>query len=779
MSLEAERDVRLEIGHVLFIDIVGYSKLLTDEQRERLAELNQIVRATEAFRIADAAGKLIRLPTGDGMVLVFFTSPDAPARCAIAISHVLKGNHSIPLRMGIHSGPVEHLAHVDDRPNLAGAGVNMAQRVMSCGDSGHILFSARSANDLGEVGEWKAKLHSLGQIEVKHGVQLELFNLYDSEIGNAAVPQSLVRARRRRLAWTGLIALSILAAAALWFARSSTPAPNENGIAVLPFENLSADKENAFLASGLQDEILTQLAKIGSLKVISRTSTAQYEAHPKSLRKIAAELGVASILEGSVQKIDKSIRVNVQLIKATTDAHLWAESYNRELIDMLKVQSEVAQQIATTLSATLTREEKMRIDQRSTTNPEAYALYLKGTELLRAPSLHSTLEEGQHDFEQAIALDANFALAHARLAQIHTRIALFYDPSPIHKERGRTEGEEALRLQPQLSEGHVALGLYYGRLAREYDRALEEYELAKQGAPNDVQIIYGIAHVQMRHGQFRAAIANWECTVSLDPMNWNMYDNLANAYSAVGMYAAAERAARREVELVPEHSPGRFELEEHWAWNYVDLTGSFEKLDEVLARYASAEDPSGNIASTRFDVRMAERNSADAENAIASSTVTIFESFAGPRATKNFYLAQVAAAQGDMAKARPFFEKELEFARKELNEAPDSEVRHAQVGLICAYVGRKEEAIAEGKRAMELMPISKDAVDGPYFEINLAQIYAIVGEPDQAIDLLERSLRTPAGVTIAVLKTWSWDGLRNHPRFQKLINGPPPKIVYD
>src|SRR5581483_2280896 len=485
------------------------------------------------------------------------TTPDAPVRCAMAIARALKEKNSFQVRMGIHSGPVENISHVDDRPNLAGAGVNMAQRVMSCGDGGHILLSARAANDLAEIGEWKPKLHEVGEVEVKHGVRLGLFNLYDSEIGNADVPQAVLamilrarKAKRQRLAIIAGVTLSILAAIVFWFARSHANPPNEQGIAVLPFENLSADKENAFLASGLQDEILTQLAKIGSLKVISRTSTAHYEAHPKSLRKIAAELGVAWILEGGVQKIDNSIRVNVQLIKAATDAHLWAETYDRQLIDLLKVQSEVAQQIATSLNATLTQEEKSRIEQRSTSNAEAYALFLKGTEVLRRPAASAErMEEGVRYYDQAIALDPKFALARARLALLHSRIAVFYDPSALHKERGRAEAEEALRLEPNLAEGHIALGFYYARVARDYDAALKEYELAKKGAPNDVEINYGVAHVQMKRGQFRAGIANWERAISLDPLNWRMVDSYANALDSVGQVSAAERAKRRAADL--------------------------------------------------------------------------------------------------------------------------------------------------------------------------------------------------------------------------------------
>jgi tetratricopeptide (TPR) repeat protein len=282
----------------------------------------------------------------------------------------------------------------------------------------------------------------------------------------------------------------------------------------------------------------------------------------------------------------------------------------------------------------------------------------------------------------------------------------------------------------------------------------------------------------MKQGLFREAIASWEQTTTLDPMNWMMFNNLGDAYSAVGRFGDAEKAKRRSADLLPALSPERFAQEQGWAWTYFFLTGSFEKLDDLLLRYAAVEDPNAWIAGLRFDVRMAERNYADAEKAISSSPVSIIEMFAGPRATKNFPLGLAALVQGDMARARALLESELQFARNELREAPESESRHAQLGLILAYLGQKEEAIAEGKRAVELMPLSKDAMDGPSFLVNLAEIYARVGEADKAIDLLEQLLTVPNGENVADLKFWRWDLLRDNPRFQKLATSPQPKIEY-
>jgi len=340
MGSESDNFSQLEIAHVLFTDIVGYSKKPIDQQSELLGELNRVVRATEQFKAAEAAGKLVRLPTGDGMALAFFTSVDAPVRCALEISEALKSRPKIELRMGVDSGPVDQIMDVNDRPNVAGAGINMAQRVMDCGDAGHILLSKRVAADLAQYSKWQPHLHDLGEAEVKHGVIVSLVNLYTGDVGNPAVPEKVERARRvetlrgrkvlRRqlgIAAALVLLISIGLGAFLWSKR--TPAPTvaststvapavpAKSIAVLPLENLSDDKENAFFADGIQDDLLTSLAKIKDLKVISRTSVMSYRNKgTRNLREIGKELGVASVLEGSVRRVGNRVLVNVQLIVA-------------------------------------------------------------------------------------------------------------------------------------------------------------------------------------------------------------------------------------------------------------------------------------------------------------------------------------------------------------------------------------------------------------------------------------------------------------------------------
>src|SRR5713101_6048560 len=356
MASAASSGVKLEIGHVLFIDIVGYSKLLITDQSELLQKLKEIVWGTEQFRLAQAEGKLLRLPTGDGGALVFRNNPEAPVLCAMEISKGLKRHPELEVRMGIHSGPVNEITDLNEQANIAGAGINVAQRIMDCGDAGHILLSRHVAEDLEQYPRWRAYLHDLGECEVKHGVRIGVVNLSGDGVGNAAAPKKFqaIKKRRAQVRWAAvavaLLVLGAIVGGTFFFLRRPTTSALrvlDKSIAVLPFENLSEEKANAFFTDGVQDQILTDLSQIADLKVISRTSVMQYKSGvARNLREIGQQLGVAHVVEGSVQRAANKIRVNAQLIDARNDAHLWAQTYDRDLADVFAIQSEIAKAIA-------------------------------------------------------------------------------------------------------------------------------------------------------------------------------------------------------------------------------------------------------------------------------------------------------------------------------------------------------------------------------------------------------------------------------------------------
>src|SRR6201981_1989381 len=414
MPIETKKEIELEIAHVLFIDIVGYSKLSINDEHAAVEELNRVVRASEQFQRAEAASRLLKISTGDGIALVFYTTPEAPVQCAVEISRSLKEHPRLQLRMGIHSGPVSGVVDLNERANLAGAGINIGQRVMDCGDAGHILLSKRVAKDLEQYDKGRPLLHDLGSCEVKHGVRVSVVNLYDDQFGNAKLPQKFetLQKRRTRLRWVAtaaaLLALTAIVAGIAMFSRyrvRSTLAAPEKSIAVLPFENRSSDKENAYFADGIQHEILTRLSKIADLKVISRTSTQHYKSAPENLPEIAKQLGVAHILEGSVQKSGNAVRVNVQLIKAANDSHLWADTFDRKLTDIFSVESEVAKAIADQLRAKLTGQEAQVIAAKPTDNPQAYDVYLRGLAYSLKTDTAGTALGAQKSLREAVRLD--------------------------------------------------------------------------------------------------------------------------------------------------------------------------------------------------------------------------------------------------------------------------------------------------------------------------------------------------------------------------------------
>src|SRR5881392_2654925 len=758
MASDSEQDIQLQIGHVLFMDVVGYSKLLLDEQRELQEQLTQIVRNTEQVRAAEATGKLIRVPAGDGMALVFFNSPEAPVRCAIEISTRLKQYPQLKLRMGIHSGPVNEVRDVNGRANVAGAGINIAQRVMDCGDAGHILLSKRVAEDLAHSRQWRTYLHDLGECAVKHGAPIFIVNLYTDEIGNGQLPEKVKQwqsEQARQAASSSsipprkyvLIAAALLIGVAsfgVWLYFKQAPLTSlgpEKTIAVLPFQNFSPDKENAFFADGVQDDILTSLAKIKDLRVISRSSVMKFrDVAAQNLRRIGKTLGVANILEGSVRREGDRVVVNVQLVDAKSARQIWANRYDRTLADSLGLQGELASEIAEALRATLSTDEQARVTAKPTQNPDAYVFYLRANQISRNPdTLLEDYKTAEQLYVQAIALDPDFALAHARLASVCAEIFHYYEPTQDWENRARAEAEIALRLQPDLAEAHFALGQCIYWMDQDYDRALKEFEIAARLSPSNGDIGRLIAAIKRRQGKWQQALEEYERVAKLDPQNPNTVRELIFTNTAMRRWPEAARWVEQLRAMAPASIVAKIQR------GYVEFwwKGDTSLLKSLLNQVTAGVDPDGGVTAVRWEVAMLDRDYAAARRAIDASTAKEL-SYTGEGSTpRSFFEGSIALAQGDIAGAQKYFEDARPVFENAAKEAPLSAVRHANLGWLYAFMGRKEDAIREGRRAVELKPESRDAVVGAIMNCYLALIYARVGERDLALPLIERLLKTP------------------------------------
>jgi serine/threonine-protein kinase len=802
MSTELEPDLQLEIAHVLFIDIVGYSKLLINEQRECMHELGQIVRNTEAFRVAETAGKLIRLPTGDGMGLAFATTPDAPVRCALQVSKALQNYPNLKVRMGVNSGPVSGMTDVNDRSNVAGTGINIAQRVMDCGDAGHILLSKRVAEDLAQYRHWQPYLHDLGQCEVKHREVISLVNLYTDDVGNPLAPARLkfntqidsgdqaIRNRRRELL---LVAIVLLAAIGSWIfwqrgAFKSPEAPvapsivssiPEKSIAVLPFENLSANQETAFFTDGVQDEILSDLAKVADLKVISRTSVMQYKTvRARNLSEIGRQLGVAHVVEGSVQREGNRVRINAQLIDARTDAHLWAQSYDRDLSDVFAIQSEIAQTIADQLQARMSPREKAAIAQPPTTDPVAERLFaqaLQLAELASDPGGKEALLQSIPLLDEALARDPHFLSAYGLLAAAH--IDLYwqgFDHTAARLELARAAIERAAAINPDTGDVHLMKANYAYKAFRDYDRARAELELARKTLPNNAVVYALTAPIDRRQGRWSESTQNFERSISLDPRNFRYLVETAFTYQALRRFDESARMFERALSVIPTDHFVRAQLAQIAFFEYADVQPWRTQLSAMIN-----EDPQAatDIANGLFYCALAGRDSALATRALQSIRAEgLPDTYNNSLWARDWFVGLAARTFGEEAKAHAAFTAARAIEAKIVRDQPDYAPAWSRLGLIDAGLGRKEDAIREGRRACELLPVTKDAMDGPSYIINLATIYAWTGEKDLALEQLAISAKIPAGVTYGELKLYpQWDSLRGDPRFEKLVATLAPK----
>jgi TolB-like protein/Tfp pilus assembly protein PilF len=795
MSTEVKPNLPLEIAHVLFIDLVGYSKLLIDDQREILGQLNEVIRGTPHFREAEAAGTLISLPSGDGTALAFLSNPEAPVECALEISKALQQYPQIQLRMGVHSGPVSGVTDVNDRSIVAGTGINMAQRVMDCGDAGHILLSKRAATDLAEYRKWQPHLHDLGDYEVKHGVVLSLVNLYTGELGNPEVPTKVrltaakpaatarasIRGKRALIGALAVLAIALVVGVVFWIASHRTvpgvpvAALAEKSIAVLPFENLSSDKENAYFADGIQDEILTRLSKIADLKVISRTSTQHYKSAPENVTEIARQLGVAHILEGSVQKNGDAVRVNVQLIKAANDSHLWADTFDRKLTDIFSVESEVSKAIAEQLRAQLSGREEQVITAKPTENAEAYDAYLRGLAYsLKTVQTSGNSISAQKYLDEAVQLDPKFALAWTLLSYVDARGYLTgaLQPTDALREEARQAAETALTLQPNLGEAILAKGYYHYACLKDYDTAVHYFEQARQFLPNSSRIPESLAHVTQRKSQWDKSESYFIEAERLDPRNVNLLTQHALSYVCLRRFAEASRKFDQVLDIVPDDL------------DTLASKGAIAQAEGDLPRAAALLAP---LRPTSGDpiALVKQVYQAILERHPAQIIIRLKEILAKPdpalgyiNGELRFLLGWAQEVAADHAAAQESWHQTRNELEPFLKGQPENHLLISTLALTDMGLGDKASALALAERAMSVTSIEKDAVYGAFPIEVLARVAAGTGEPDRAITALQKVLSLPyesplasnLPVTPALLRLDPmFDPLRNDPRFQKLI----------
>ena len=794
MSADVKKEIQLEIAHVLFIDIVGYSKLSINEQNAAVDELTQIVRATEQFQQAEAADRLIKIATGDGMALVFYTSPEAPVRCAVELSRALKDHPRLRLRMGIHSGPVSGVIDVTGRTNLAGAGLNIAQRVMECGDARHILLSNHVAADLEEYEQWRPLLHDLGACEVKHGMQLGVINLYSDEIGNSQLPKKFQALKKQRararlaVAATALILLAAIVAAFVLVSKKSTKSASiisEKSIAVLPFENRSEDKANAYFADGIQDEILTRLSKIADLKVISRTSTQHYKSAPENLPEIAKQLGVAHVLEGRVQKSGDAVRINVQLIKAANDSHLWADTFDRKLTDIFSVESDVAKSIADQLRVKLTGAEEQVIAAKPTDNIEAYDAYLRGLAYTLKPGGTSRQRGNflgaQKYLREAVRLDPKFALSWALLSIVDARgyITTALQPTVALREEARQAAETALTLQPNLGEAVLAKGQYHYGCLKDYSTAVRYFEQARPLLPNSSRIPESLAYVSRRRGQWDASESYFNEAERLDPRNVNLLTQHAFSYIALRRFPEALRKLDEVLDITPDDV------------DTLVTKAAIAQAEGDLPRAAALLAP---LHPTAADTATLETQVYQAilERHPAQIIPRLKETLAQPDAALGyfsgelyFWLGWAQEVSGDHDAAQETWQKARSELGSFLKAQPENYLLIGDLALTNMGLGDKAAALALSERAMAANPIEKDPLTGPVPIEILARVVAGTGDSDRAIAALQKLLSIPYAGALAVgaqLLTPAllrldpmFDPLRNDPRFQKLAASPAPK----
>ena len=580
---------------------------------------------------------------------------------------------------------------------------------------------------------------------------------------------------RRNIAILVVASVAVSAVAGFFLLPRASAGRVEKSIAVLPFENFSDQKENAHFADGIQDDILTSLSKIGDLKVISRTSVMGYRGKTHNVRQIGRELGVGAVLEGSVRRAGNRVRVNVQLINAETDEHMWSEIYDRDLTDVFAIQSDLAQKIASELRAQLSPEEQVQMSRKPTENGEAYLAFVEAQNLHSQVHDVQKLLQAEQLYERALQLDPNFAVAAARLGYLHSWMYQTHDKTPARRQRARDLAQRALALQPDLPEAHLALGYSYYYGDRDYNRALEEFAIAQRGLPNNASVHMAIAAIQRRQGRWAECTANFEKALQLSPKDTWIMQNLALTYEATRNYAAADKLYRDAIKVTPE----ALQLHTLLSRLQVSWKGDIAAAAAILAALPPKAQAESEVIMAWVNARVLQRRWDDALALLDKLPRTALPADSDgmmPHDANLIFRGMLHHAKGETEIARPFFEQARQHFEQKIAATPDYAKLHASLSQVLAYLGDKPGAIAAAERAMQLLPASVDAFDGPMMTIMAAQTFALIGENDRSLALLDQLLTTPNGADVpSVRLDPMWDGLRDDPRFEQTLAKHAPR----
>jgi len=783
-------DEQRKLAAIMFTDMVGYSALsqrdeklaqeLLEEHRRLLREIFPRFHGTEIKTIGDA-------------FLVEFNSALEAAQCAIEIQRALAKRNAdilpdrrIEVRIGIHIGDVVHRGG-----DVYGDGVNIASRIEPLANAGGVCVSMDVERQIRNAIE--TRFEKLAPTELKNiSVPMDLFRIVlPWERPGTPVGQTQAKSTSRKFVSSAitLVLLLIIGIGWWWWSQrhrshaTSPAAPAaaavpEKSIAVLPFENLSEDKSNAFFADGVQDEILTDLAKIADLKVISRTSVLQYrDKAARNLREIAQQLGVAHVLEGSVQRAASKIRVNAQLIDARNDAHLWAQTYDRDLADVFAIQSEIAKTIAEQLQAKLSPKEEAVVEAKPTKDMVAYDLFLKASEIdrNRASSIGTGGAEVSKQevqlLEQAVSRDPMFVPALCKLANTYLYLYWLNDRSAPYVELAKKALDSAARLQPDAGEVHFTRGLLYYRASLDYEPALAEFALAQRSLPNDASIPFLIGMVDRRQGHWDESIRHIEQSLALDPHNVQSISELATTYFILRRYDEAAKT----LDSALAWKPLDFGMAFLRAWVDKEWKADLRRWKSVVAGDAGAPAAPNDLISARLTLALLERNYHAAQEALDTPGLAEFDDngFFIPREWNE---GIVAHGLGDNDRANAALLAARQRTAAAVAQSPDDARALIVLGQIDAALGRNENAVREGEHAVELLPPSKDALNGGLMMHRLARIYAQTGDANRAINFLQKIITLPNGLSYGTLKVeQDWDSLRSDPRFDQIVASLAPK----